>query len=326
MSVEAGEHGRQRVSAPERGEETVAVAIVSWNTCGLLAQALASLRADAERGLADVWVVDNASSDGSPEMVAREFPWVSLVASGENLGFGPAVNLVAARTRSPWLAPANADIRLLDSALSALIRAGETYPRAGVVAPRLLTPTGDTQVSVYPFPTLPFTVAYVTGAARASTRLARRWYIDDGFDPEQAAAVPWAVGAFLLVRREAWDEVGGFDERQWMYAEDLDLGWRMQRAGWHTRYEPTARVMHDESAATKQAWGAERHERWHDSTYAWLRQRRGPTVAKAIAGVNVTGYLGRAAVHTGTRNARARRDALNAARAHAAGLRRSPGR
>ena len=77
---------------------------------------------------------------------------------------------------------------------------------------------------------------YLAGATRVSPRLARRLVVD-GTEPDAGVKVPWAVGAFLLIRRAAWDEIGGFDGGLWMYAEDLDLGWRMRQAGWFTRYE-----------------------------------------------------------------------------------------
>ena len=308
----------------------ITVAVVSWNTRDLLERCLSSLHEDALRGLADVWVVDNASSDGSAALVRERFRWVKLIASTENLGFGAAVNLVAARTSSPWLAPANADVAPEPGSLGRLLAEGERHPEAGAIAPRLILPDGSTQHSVYPFPTLPFTLAYVLGALSASRSLSRRWCLGPGFDVSVGREIPWAVGAFLLVRRSAWDQAGGFDERQWMYAEDLDLGWRLRRAGWTARYAPGARVGHAESAATVKAWGHERHARWHASTYAWLERRRGAAFARLIAAINVTGFLLRAAVCTppaaiGSGRARcARRDWLNAARAHLIGLRPGP--
>jgi N-acetylglucosaminyl-diphospho-decaprenol L-rhamnosyltransferase len=305
----------------------VTVAVVSWNTRELLAQCLDSLHADQEQGLAEVWVHDNASTDGSPELVAERFPWVRLIASSENLGFGAGVNEVAQRTSSRWIVPANADTRVQPGALRTLLAAGESHPEAAVLAPRLILPDGSTQHSAYPFPTIPFTLAYVTGATRASDRLARHWCIERGFDPERAREVAWAVGAFLLVSRAAWTAVGGFDSGQWMYAEDLDLGWRLQRAGWKARYVPEARVFHDESAATTQAWGDQRHDRWHASTYAWMMRRRGLAVTRTVATINVLGFTLRAVIATapaalGSGRARsARAWALGAARAHRVGLR-----
>jgi N-acetylglucosaminyl-diphospho-decaprenol L-rhamnosyltransferase len=303
------------------------IAIVSWNTRSLLADCLGSLREDMKSGIADVWVVDNASSDGSAEMVSERFPSVNLIPSAQNLGFGAAVNAVAARTRSNWVVPANADVRLDRGALRTLLAEGERHPEAAVIAPRLILPDGATQHSVYPFPTIPFTLAYVSGATRLSGRLARHWCIEDGFDPARGREVAWAVGAFLLVRRTAWAAVGGFDETQWMYAEDLDLGWRLRRAGWTARYVPEARVFHEESASTTQAWGDDRHLRWHASTYQWMSRRRGATIARVVAAINVCGFLLRGAVSLpgellGSDAARhRRRSSLNAARAHGVGLR-----
>ena len=88
-------------------------------------------------------------------------------------------------------------------------------------------------------------------------RIGDRYAVPGCWDKERRRRVPWAVAAFLLVRRRAWDEVGGFDDRQWMYAEDLDIGWRLARAGWATRYEPSAEVEHELGAATRKVWGHE---------------------------------------------------------------------
>lgn len=266
----------------------VAVAVVSWNTRDLLRECLRSF--DGET-LAEVWVVDNASSDGSAEMVRAEFPAVRLIALDENAGFGPAVNCVAAKTSAPWIAPANADIVLRPGALRAMLDAGARLPRAGVIAPRLELPSGETQHSVYAFPTLPFTALFNLGFHR---RFGDRLCLEGHWDPSRERDVDWAIGAFLLVRRSAWDAVGGFDAQQWMYAEDLDLGWRIAKAGYTTHYVPAARVLHHASAATTQAWGDERTLRWLRSTYAWLLRRRGLARTRLTALINVLGAYARA--------------------------------
>src|SRR5438270_12852655 len=95
----------------------VSVAVVSWNTRDLLRRCLESFATEVDAGRCEVWVVDNASRDGSPEMVREEFPWVRLHASEENLGFGPGINWVANRTQAPWLGVANADIALQPAAM-----------------------------------------------------------------------------------------------------------------------------------------------------------------------------------------------------------------
>jgi GT2 family glycosyltransferase len=274
----------------------VSVAVVSWNTRELLRRCLESFADEAGSGRCEVWVVDNASSDGSAEMVRKQFPWVHLEPSAENLGFGPAVNLVAERTRTPWIAIANADIALQPGALDALLEAAERDPGAGAIAPRLVLPDGSTQHSVFAFPTIGSTLVVASGIGRVVKPLGERTLLLGLFDSERGRRVPWAIAAFLLVRRQAWDAIGGFDEHQWMYAEDLDIGWRLHRAGWATRYEPRARVEHESSASTEQAWGdAGKTERWQRSTYAWMLRRVGAPRTRAVAAIQIAGQLARLA-------------------------------
>ncbi len=267
--------------------QSVAVAVVSWNTRDLLAACLDSLSVDAEAGRAEVWVVDNASSDGSPDMVEAEFPWVRLVRASENLGFGRAVNLVASRTRAPWVAAANSDIRLEPEALSVLIEAGARDPAAGIVAPRLVLPDGTIQPSIQPFPTLLDAALLRLRIYRLSRRIGRRLYLRAYRDPAEGGHVDWAAGAFLLIRRSAFDRIAGFDEEQWLYAEDLDLAWRLSRAGWRTRYEPRAIVHHEESAATRAVWGDALTAKWLGATYSWVARRQGMARVRWLAGFNV---------------------------------------
>jgi N-acetylglucosaminyl-diphospho-decaprenol L-rhamnosyltransferase len=283
MTLAAGTRGKLL----SRRVPPVAVAVVSWNTRDLLARCLESLQPEVSAGRAHVWVVDNGSTDGSAQMVAERFEWADVIAHPDNLGFGRAVNLVAREAGEwEWLAPANADIALQPGALEALLAAGAADPGAGAIAPRLLREDGSTEESVLPFPTLRFTVAFNAG-------LARPWW-----EPERPGRVPWAIGAFLLLRRAAWDATGGFDENRWMYAEDLDLGWRLREAGWPTRYEPGARILHTGGAATSQAFG-DVEVRKQRETYAWLRSRRGPAATAAIAATNVAGAGVRAAAKRG---------------------------
>jgi GT2 family glycosyltransferase len=273
----------------------VAIAVVSWNTRDLLDACLRSLAPEADRGRAEVWVVDNGSSDGSAAMVRERHPWVRLL-EGDNIGFGGAVNRVAARTATPWIAAANADVELTDGALAAMLEAGATHPSAGAVAPQLVLPDGRIQHSVHPFPTLALTLIFNLGLAEAIPALGDRLAIEGRWDATRPRNVDWALGAFLLVRREAWEAAGGFDERQWMYAEDLDLAWRLRRAGWRTWFEPAAVVRHAGGAATAKAWGAESTEQWIWSTYAWMLRRRGPAFVRVTAIVNLLGAFARAAL------------------------------
>jgi GT2 family glycosyltransferase len=144
---------------------------------------------------------------------------------------------------------------------------------------------------VFAFPTIFFSLILALGAFRLSPAVADRLAFPGHWNKDRARRVPWAVAAFLLFRRRAFDDAGGFDERQWMYAEDLDLGWRLREAGWATRYEPRAVVDHDHAAATTQLWGEELAPHWQRSTYGCIARRRGAGYARAVAFLNLIGAI-----------------------------------
>jgi N-acetylglucosaminyl-diphospho-decaprenol L-rhamnosyltransferase len=304
---------------------TVTVAVISWNTRELLLRCLRSLGRESDAGRADVWVLDNGSSDGSANAARLSAPWAHVADAGANLGFGRAVNVIARQTTSPWLMAVNADVALEPGALEAMLAAGADE-RVGCIAPRLVLPDGGTQHSVHPFPTIPLTLAFNLGIHQLSAQLADRLCLEGFWDADRPRAVPWAVGACLLLRRTAFEDVGGFDERQWMYAEDLDLGWRLWRRGWITRYEPAARVLHESGAATVAAFGQDRAARFMAATYALLMRRRGAARTAAIAALNVAGALGRLAwmlplARFSTRWAVARDENVRWLKAHLSGFR-----
>ena len=270
------------------------VVVVSYRTPVLLDRCLRSLRPEQDAGRATVAVVDNAPGDGSATLVRERHPGVTLVEPGTNLGFGAAVDLGAHGAEAAWICPANADIAVRPGALAALATAGATDPGAGVLAPRLVMPDGGTQHSVHPFPGLRFAAAFNAGVVERSPALRRRFVLEGSWDPDEARRVPWAHGAFLAVRRAAWDAIGGFDPAMWMYAEDLDVCWRAARAGWATRYVPEARVDHEVAASTATAWGDDRARRYMAATYRWQARRRSVAVAAAVAALNVAGAAARA--------------------------------
>ena len=267
----------------------VAIAVVSWNTRALLAACLRSMQADVEAGRAEVWVVDNGSSDGSPDLVRDEFPWVRLLVPDRNLGFGPAVNLVARQTDTAWIAPSNADIELTPGALGTLLRSGDEDPGAGAIAPRLLLPGGALQYSIHPFPTLRTAALSNLFLYRLSRAVGEELCLPGYWDVDRPRRAGWAMGAFLVVRREAWDAAGGFDDDQWMYAEDINLAWKLKKRGWGVRYEPRAVVHHVHSAALSQAFGDAWVGRAASATYAWIATTRGLPAAWSVAAANLAG-------------------------------------
>jgi N-acetylglucosaminyl-diphospho-decaprenol L-rhamnosyltransferase len=287
--------GSESSSAREvRSPPQVLLSVVSWNTRDLLRRCLASLESDVNAGFARVRVVDNGSADGSAEMVRAEFAWAEVIEPDENLGFGRAANLGLADGNEPWVVPSNADVEFTAGALRRLVAASRQEPDAGLVAPRLVMPDGRTQHSVHSFPSLHLGLAVHLGLVTIVPGLGDRLCIDGRWNPDRRREVDWAHGAVLLARREAFEAVGGFDVRQWMYAEDIDLAWRMKRAGWATRYEPGAVVRHEVSAATTKAFADERLERHLEAAFDWMARRRGLGVARAYAVINWLGSSARA--------------------------------
>ncbi len=235
------------------------VVIVAYRSRELLRACLESLRADPPSCPMQVIVVDNDSRDGTAAMVASDFPEAELIASPTNLGFAAATNLGARRGEAPYLLALNPDTAITPGALDTLIAVLEEHPEVGVVGPRLLRPDGSfDHAARRSFPTPLSALGHFTGVGRraSSGRLAayRAPEVESG-------RVDAVNGAFMLMRRSAFERAGGFDEGYWMYMEDLDLSYVLARAGLISWYEPTATVMHVKAGTT----GGDRSPRlvWH---------------------------------------------------------------
>jgi GT2 family glycosyltransferase len=224
--------------------------VVSYNTRGLLRACLASLQAE---GFTATVVVDNASPDGSAAMVRAEHPGVRLIANKDNPGYGAAANQGIAACRSPYVLLLNADTEVRPGALAALREELDLHPDAAVVGPRLVDPDGSFQTSCYPFLT-PFNLlalgTWLNRLVRVTPGLRRRFR--PVWSPVPACAVDWVKGAALAIRRQAFEAVGGFDDSFFLYAEEIDLCYRLRAAGWEVRFTPAACIVHVEGASTSQ--------------------------------------------------------------------------
>ena len=223
----------------------VAVVVVSYACRDELADLLSDLddvRADEP---IEVHVVDNASTDGTPAMVADRFPWVVLDASDENLGFGRANNRAFARTDAPFVLVLNPDTRLSAASLRAMREAMTRDPTIGILSPRVVDAEGrDDPNTRRGFPTLWGTFCAVTGLAGVLRDRASRRYTMGWIAPDEAADVEAVSGAVMLCRREVLDATGGFDERFFMYGEDIDICLRARAFGWRVHYWPGTTVLH----------------------------------------------------------------------------------
>ena len=234
---------------------TIAVVIVNHNTCQHLQACLASIQLERP---SEVVVVDNASSDGSVEMVQAVYPWVRLYANRTNPGYGTAANQAIASCTAQYVLLLNSDTLLQLGALEALSSYLDQHRRAAIVGPRLVTLDGTLQPSCYPFPTPLHTLLENSTFAIQLGRLLRRYvpvlrrlYLRT-WPHNYARIVPWVKGAAIAIRREAFDAVGGFDESFFMYFEDTDLCYRLEAAGWQVHFAPVTTMVHIGNASTTQ--------------------------------------------------------------------------
>jgi N-acetylglucosaminyl-diphospho-decaprenol L-rhamnosyltransferase len=234
---------------------------VSYNTRDLLVDCLESALAGlAQSGLdGDVWVVDNASADGSAETVRQRFPSVSLVAHDENIGFAAGNNLAlqamgfGTQAKPRHVLFLNPDTRVAGDALGALVRFLDRTPSAGAAGARLIHGDGGFQHSAFAFPGLAqiFLDFFPLHHRLLDSRLNGR-YPRELYESGRPFPVDHPLGAALMVRGDTLAQVGGFDEQYFMYCEEIDLCRRIKKAGWEIYCVPAAEVVHLVGQSTQQ--------------------------------------------------------------------------
>jgi N-acetylglucosaminyl-diphospho-decaprenol L-rhamnosyltransferase len=236
--------------APGPRTADLAVVIVNYESGAALHRCLTGLK---RQGPGQVVVVDNGSTDGSLDRVRQDMPDVVVVEPGTNLGYGSAANRGVAATDAPYVLVANPDLEVALGALSILTAALEEDPRTAVVGPLIRTPQGNRYPSARRFPSLPDAAGHaVLGIVAPRNRFTRTYQRSD-LDTAGPGTreVDWVSGACFAVRRRAFDEVGGFDESYFMYAEEVDLCWRLHQRGWRVLYAPAAEVVHVQGVSTE---------------------------------------------------------------------------
>ncbi len=277
----------------------LSVVIVNWRTRELLAACLQSLRAALGHrlatGAAEIIVVDNASEDGSAEMVRGRFAEVCLIANRENRGYAAGNNQGIAAARGRHVMLLNPDTEVPRAAIERLEACLAECPRAGAAAPMLIYPDGRPQVSLRGFPTPVGLLGAVTGLARlapASSALAAYQPRDL---PPARAIVEQPMASCLLLRGEALREVGGFDEAFPIFFNDVDLSWRLRQAGWETWFVPDARVVHHGGASTRQVRLAMLWESHRGLHRYYQKHYRGRLIGPLYGLIIATIYAGAAA-------------------------------
>jgi GT2 family glycosyltransferase len=229
----------------------ISLIIVGWNARHYLELCLESLTKAPPRRSMEIIVVDNASSDGSAEMIETRFPQVKLIRSSENLGFSKGNNVGIRQSRGRYIALVNPDVIVFPGCLDALSDFLDQNPRVGNVGPRVLNPDMTQQSTCRRFPTLWNNFCMASGLA--STFKNSRFFAGEHmlyFPHDQTLAVDVLVGCFSMVRREAFDAVGLLDEGLFMYGDDVDWCRRAWKAGWQVVFVPGARAIHDRGSIT----------------------------------------------------------------------------
>jgi N-acetylglucosaminyl-diphospho-decaprenol L-rhamnosyltransferase len=230
----------------------LSIIILNYNTCAHLRVCLHTLLAD-QLPNTEVFVVDNASSDGSGDMVAAEFPTVRLIRSQHNGGFAYGNNQALRLARGEAVLLLNPDTLIQPGAIRQLMTLLQSHPEAGIVGPKLLRPDGSMHLACRrSFPTPSVAFYRIAGLSRAFPKspIFGRYNLTY-VDPDQPIEVDSVCGACLLIRRCVFERIGMLDERFFMYGEDLDWCLRARQAGWTVRYEPSVVVQHQHGAASR---------------------------------------------------------------------------
>lgn len=257
----------------------LSVIIVSWNVRDDLVRCIDALCSEQVKGdlSLEIIVVDNASSDGTQDALSS-YPIV-LLTNPKNVGYGRANNMGFQLSHGRHLLVLNPDTIPQPGSLVALVDFLESHPLAGIVSPRLLNPDGSVQAAAFAFPTVAMALldlfplpALVPGRIRRKLQSSR---LNGRYPDEQIAQHPFRIdhplGACLLIRREAHEQCGGFDERIFMYSEEIDLAIRYAQAGWESWQVPSARVVHLGGQSTGQMPDRMFVELWRSRLYVSRR-------------------------------------------------------
>lgn len=225
----------------------ISIIIINYNTRDYLEKCLLSIYSRQHKASFEVFVVDNASSDGSMEMVRDKFPSVNLTVNPQNTGFGAANNIAIRKSSGKYALLLNSDAEITDGAIDACFEFMESHPLCGIMGGKLLYPDGAVQVSVCPFPSLyiAFTQHLLLARLFPDSRIFaphRNAFKKNDYEKEQQ--VDWVSGAFMTVNRKCLEQAGLFDEKFFLYYEETDLCLRCRNAGWEIRYFPSAAVIH----------------------------------------------------------------------------------
>jgi hypothetical protein len=253
----------------------LSICIVSFNCRDLLADCLSSIDQHSGDLEVEVVVVDNASEDGTVEMLADDFPGVRSIASDENLGFAAGTNLAVETASADTLVLLNPDTVVREGALARLTRFVQQRPEVGACGPAVYRPDGRLQHTCHAFPRLWMSVVAQFGLHRAFPESSVFGAYDmTWWDHGDARPVDWLSGVCIATTRKVWERIGPLDDGYFMYAEDIDWCYRLAQAGYDRWFLPAAQIEHDEGGSWAEA-SRERILASHRSTFRFFGKHYG---------------------------------------------------
>ncbi|AZK48901.1 glycosyltransferase family 2 protein [Paenibacillus lentus] len=231
----------------------LSIIIVNYNTCRLTLDCLQSVFDSETAYQYEVFVVDNASVDGSVEAISRDFPQVQLIVNQENTGFAKANNQGMEAARGRYVLLLNSDTIVQPDTLQTMVALMDERPDLGASGCKIILPDGSLDKACRRgFPTPSASFYYAFGFSRLFPNTPRFNQYQLGYlDPNEAYPVDCLMGAFMLVRREVIEQIGGLDETFFMYGEDVDWCYRIKEAGWGIQYEPATYIVHYKGASSR---------------------------------------------------------------------------
>ena len=223
----------------------ISIIIVTWNGKQFAWECLESLRIYKDDPEVEIIVVDNASTDGTAELVEQDFPWARMIRNSSNLGFAKANNIGMAASMGKFVCLVNSDVKVPPDCIQKMRKYMDITTSVGMIGPQMLSPNGRIERSYMRFPTVWRSFCNALGLHRIfrTSRILSGIMMPD-FNNSQTAEVDVLNGWFLMVRRRALDEVGKLDERFHMYGEDIDWSIRFCKAGWKRAYYSGACAFH----------------------------------------------------------------------------------
>jgi len=220
----------------------LSIIIVSWEVKDLLRENLTALLNDSQNIELEIFVVDNNSSDGTVEMVRRDFSQVSLIKNTDNAGFAKANNQAIGKTKGKYILLLNPDMKVLPGTLEGMVRWMEEHQEAGVAGCRLITKSGQTVPHVRRFPSVLDQLSIVLKLPHLFPGILNA-YLRTNFDYNREAEVDSIRGSFFMIRREALEKIGLLDEQFFIWFEEVDYCHRVKKAGWKVMYTPAVQCV-----------------------------------------------------------------------------------